>query len=387
MVDASGQQQHPEAEMLAAFAERTLTPFERTQILEHLGGCARCRELLFLVHEVTPEAEAASAPVVVGGRGRLLGWLPVWLPIAAAVVVVLGIGYARLHRGGRQPAVTTEMAVVATPPPPIAEALAPAIKALPKSAREFKVAPVPPPPPPPPAARALQPPPRGFGSAEGSASAALKSQLAPQQAGAGVVVQSQQVGQMNRWAASQDGASPVAIPQSAVARSAPSAPAPIANAKMAPPSMRARENATVVAVAPATPPPAAIAMSDKIVSSNTIEVQASNADLQTMNAAVGSTIDAATVANLPMALPGSKKMVSNVAVTDRTLALDASGDLYLLQKNAPWRKIHKQWKGKATTLSLAKPRNAVLLTNQHQETWQSDDGGETWQAIATPKGR
>jgi hypothetical protein len=86
-------------------------------------------------------------------------------------------------------------------------------------------------------------------------------------------------------------------------------------------------------------------------------------------------------------------MVSSVAVGGRRLVLDVHGDLHLsVDGGAKWRKIHKQWKGKATRLSLPSAASsaqtgghAVLLTNQHQDTWSSADGGETWQAVAKTK--
>ena len=36
---------HPDANLLAAFVEKSLTERERLQVLEHLAACADCREV------------------------------------------------------------------------------------------------------------------------------------------------------------------------------------------------------------------------------------------------------------------------------------------------------------------------------------------------------
>jgi hypothetical protein len=383
MVEASGTPQHPEPELLAAFAERTLTAYERTQMLEHLSGCAACREMLFLAHEVTPEADEAAAAVVVGGRGRFRSWfpawLPVWSPIAAtavvAVIVASAVGYEHMHQGDvpavseGQPATNSQMAMEA-PPQPLRQqeaiaAPAPESKATPQ---EFKVAPSPalPQPPPPPLPIVV--------SSVGAVMARRAIQPAPQQAGAGAATQSQQVGEMRRWAVSQQTGT------GAAAQYAPTAPA--ASAKVsALPSVGLE-----IAAPPAPPAAAPIVTTDKIASD-------SAADMTVMNAATGAAVYPDALTDSLTALRWGKEMVSSVAVGGRRLVLDVHGDLHLsVDGGAKWRKIHKQWKGKATRLSLPSAASsaqtgghAVLLTNQHQDTWSSADGGETWQAVAKTK--
>lgn len=44
---------HPDAELLNAFAEHELAVAERDEVLAHLAGCARCREVVFLAHDAT----------------------------------------------------------------------------------------------------------------------------------------------------------------------------------------------------------------------------------------------------------------------------------------------------------------------------------------------
>jgi len=54
---------HPDAESLNAFVERALPQPERAQIVAHLGGCARCREVVFLA-QAAAETDAALVAAV-----------------------------------------------------------------------------------------------------------------------------------------------------------------------------------------------------------------------------------------------------------------------------------------------------------------------------------
>ena len=86
MVEAVGGD-HPEANLLAAFAEGALTRREREQVLSHLGKCAACRETLAVaMPEITaehPHATAAAAGT------RWLRWPMLrWAGVGVAVVVV-----------------------------------------------------------------------------------------------------------------------------------------------------------------------------------------------------------------------------------------------------------------------------------------------------------
>jgi hypothetical protein len=75
---------HPDANLLAAFVEKTLTEKERTQVLNHLVQCAECREVA--AFSLPPETAAAEpARVAVGRR-----WSP-WLVLRwGAMAAVLG---------------------------------------------------------------------------------------------------------------------------------------------------------------------------------------------------------------------------------------------------------------------------------------------------------
>ena len=78
---------HPDPDLLTAFAERSLTERERVQVLQHLGGCADCRNIVSLA---MPEDVAPPVPgVSQAARSRWLGW-PVlrWGALGACVIVV-----------------------------------------------------------------------------------------------------------------------------------------------------------------------------------------------------------------------------------------------------------------------------------------------------------
>src|ERR1051326_744989 len=77
---------HPDANLLAAFAEKSLLPREQAQILEHLAGCADCRGV---VAHAQPEAVlqqvavAAAAPMAARRSAWLSGAVIRWAGLAA----------------------------------------------------------------------------------------------------------------------------------------------------------------------------------------------------------------------------------------------------------------------------------------------------------------
>ena len=75
--------EHPDANFLAAFVEKTLTERERTQVLNHLAQCAECRELAAL--SLPAEVEAAQ-PVSSTARRWWSAWPTLrWGALAAAL--------------------------------------------------------------------------------------------------------------------------------------------------------------------------------------------------------------------------------------------------------------------------------------------------------------
>ena len=91
--------EHPDANLLSAFAEHTLTEPERVSVLDHLSRCADCRQILALS---APQLEQLLAPAAARSRsGVKLSWWrsPVvhWGALTAAALVVLVAVGARMR--------------------------------------------------------------------------------------------------------------------------------------------------------------------------------------------------------------------------------------------------------------------------------------------------
>jgi hypothetical protein len=93
--------EHPDADLLAAFAEQSLPESERNLVLSHLSLCSDCREVIALA---LPATEAVSVTVL--AHPARAGWLAVpalrWGVVAAGVLVVTSFGilqYQRTHLG------------------------------------------------------------------------------------------------------------------------------------------------------------------------------------------------------------------------------------------------------------------------------------------------
>jgi Photosynthesis system II assembly factor YCF48 len=119
---------HLDADLLTSFAEQSLPPHEREQVLEHLSRCAQCREVAVLAGAEPEDAEesrrereselvtgtaatAAPAPSQVSAaraeplspaRNRWLGHPPArWIAVAACAVLcaTVAVRYPALWRG------------------------------------------------------------------------------------------------------------------------------------------------------------------------------------------------------------------------------------------------------------------------------------------------
>src|ERR1051326_4272919 len=80
---------HPDADLLTAFAEQSLPVEERASVLEHLARCGDCRDVVALALPSTESVQASARPV----RSAWFTW-PVlrWGFVAAGVVLVASIG-------------------------------------------------------------------------------------------------------------------------------------------------------------------------------------------------------------------------------------------------------------------------------------------------------
>ncbi len=99
MSDERSQQQHPEADVLAGFAESSLSQHERESVLSHLAACARCRQMVFLAHQVEPTHDTQTSNL----KARPF-WLRNWFPLTAsataavALAVVTFSWYGQFHK-------------------------------------------------------------------------------------------------------------------------------------------------------------------------------------------------------------------------------------------------------------------------------------------------
>jgi len=120
---------HLDADQLSAFAEGALSAKERTLCLEHLAGCARCREVAFLANEALPAEQKSPSSV----RRFSLAWWPSLSLAGAAIAAVVGIAVL-LHHAPNPPQTPVQVAD-ATPPQPQPNAALEPVRPQPQSPR------------------------------------------------------------------------------------------------------------------------------------------------------------------------------------------------------------------------------------------------------------
>jgi hypothetical protein len=95
--------EHPDANLLSAFAERTLADPERAQMLDHLSRCADCREVVALSTPQVEEEQLVAAAGRASTSGRSWWRSPIvhWSALmAAALVVLIAVGERMRLREG-----------------------------------------------------------------------------------------------------------------------------------------------------------------------------------------------------------------------------------------------------------------------------------------------
>jgi hypothetical protein len=102
---------HPDGESLNAFAEQALAAPEREQVLAHLAGCSRCRQVIFLAQQAAADAEAPVARPAPQPASWFWNWRFAWVP-AAAMAAALAL-VVTFHPGH-----TTQMPEMAKAVPP-----------------------------------------------------------------------------------------------------------------------------------------------------------------------------------------------------------------------------------------------------------------------------
>ena len=84
--------QHPDPDMLSAFAENVLPEHERLRCLAHLAECPACREVVYLVQEPLPaEPLPPVAAEPVSFWKRWFAPIPVLSAAAALGTLVLSV--------------------------------------------------------------------------------------------------------------------------------------------------------------------------------------------------------------------------------------------------------------------------------------------------------
>jgi hypothetical protein len=105
--------EHPDANLLAAFAEKTLSARERGEVLAHLAQCAACREVVTLT--VPEEVEEAEPARVAARRGWNVWPALRWGALVAALGVVAIVVVVHEYPSRRQAAVSTGIRPAAVP--------------------------------------------------------------------------------------------------------------------------------------------------------------------------------------------------------------------------------------------------------------------------------
>ena len=80
---------HPDADVLTAFAERSLPELERTVVLDHLARCGDCRDIVALALPAMEPVETAVRP---SSRGWVTWPALRWGFVAAGVVAIAALG-------------------------------------------------------------------------------------------------------------------------------------------------------------------------------------------------------------------------------------------------------------------------------------------------------
>lgn len=90
---------HPDADVLTAFAERSLPKREQGVVLEHLARCGDCRDIVALALPATEPVEA----VVNRSSSGWLTWPALrWAFVAVGVVAIASLGIVQYQRGRTQ---------------------------------------------------------------------------------------------------------------------------------------------------------------------------------------------------------------------------------------------------------------------------------------------
>jgi hypothetical protein len=86
---------HPDADMLTAFAERSLPELERAVVLEHMARCGDCRDIVALA---LPATESVQEVIIAAPTGWLTWPALRWGFVAAGVIAIASLGILQYQR-------------------------------------------------------------------------------------------------------------------------------------------------------------------------------------------------------------------------------------------------------------------------------------------------
>ena len=118
---------HPDPDVLTAFAEGSLLERERRAVLGHLAGCSECRAVLSIAADAVPQVVAASkhVPIRPASHAAIRSWLP-WGAAAAGIAIasIVGLRYEQ-SRTTHAPLTTQKQEAPAKAPAEVAQLQAP----------------------------------------------------------------------------------------------------------------------------------------------------------------------------------------------------------------------------------------------------------------------
>jgi hypothetical protein len=367
---------HPDADSLNAFAEQALAVPEREQILAHLAGCSRCRQVIFLTQQAAAESETTAVKSTVQPRAWFWNWRIAWVP-AAAMAAVLALAVT-LH-----PWRTTQMPELAKAVPLRDEAVPPP---LPHERASVGAA---------------HRPSSAFAAKSTAGSAGFVAQrrtsenLVQESASSATI--SVEPGAIALSTEENHAALPPSMPSAQPATTAQFQPEPAVTAwqqeqQRAAGTLSASANTSQVsqksmrmeAYSAHTSHPAAAGSAGPRVAQQSQSAPSASFDIGTQQQFAGLT--AARKANPPK-LPSGLAIVSTTTAQHLTLEIDRSGALFLSDDfGVHWEQVARQWTGRAVEVRAktglsgnTAPAGVFELKNDAGSTWASADG-KTWLA-------
>jgi hypothetical protein len=365
---------HPDAESLNAFAERVLPDPERAQILGHIAGCSRCRQILYLAQEVADEMEAPARTAAQRPEKQpswwTVSWRLAWIP-AGALAVLVGVAIVLHFR----------------PVPPSAEMA----EAAPQGLNA----------PPSPASR----PPASAEKAKSAAKPGVPKAAATDTEEAAAPIAGRENPAVPELTAE--------APQTAAPQAAPPARQPeTAVAAWQQEQQRAVNALSTQAEAAAKVTQAKMhSAADRIVATGASAYTAAAAKMEMKSAPSSSFDGAAPTAGLvaarkpaPARLPSGLTSLSTATAQHHTVAIDPAGALFASEDSGrSWEQVQPQWTGRAVQVrartfgagagSAAAPEGSAEhgsgvptaraswfeMVNDAGQAWVSADG-KTWRA-------